>query len=456
MIRAIQSRPAGSVAHVRWLIAVTLFGLAAPPAGAADLDAEPISYSTAPAENAVTRLLQRLQSGQTRLTHDDEHGYLRSVLRELNVPESSQVLVFSKTSLQRQRISPKTPRAVYFNDDVYVGFCLRGDVMELSAVDPRLGTVFYTLDQHDADRPHFQRQGDSCLICHGSSQNQGFPGHLVRSIYPDADGQPILSAGSHRTDHTSPLRERWGGWYVTGTSGHQVHMGNLILRDKRHPEQVSLAEGCNVTDLRDRFTVGLYPTPHSDIVALMVLEHQAEGHNRITRANFLTRLALRDEAEINKALGRPTDEHSPSTLSRIKNAGEPLVKYLLFSGETKLTDPVAGTSSFAREFSQRGPHDPRGRSLRNLDLRQRLFVYPCSYLIYSAAFDGLPQPVKDYVLRRLWEVLSGQDTSKDFSHLSAADRRAVLEILLDTKPGLPDYWKRPSPEGVRAGSVVSP
>jgi hypothetical protein len=262
-------------------------------------------------------------------------------------------------------------------------------------------------------------------------------------VYTDPAGLPILSAGSHRTDHTSPLRERWGGWYVTGTTGRQVHMGNLIVGDKDRAEEADLAAGTNVTDLHDCLTVGLYPTSHSDVVALMVMEHQAEGHNRLTRANFLTRLALHDEAEINKALGRPAAGRSESTASRIKSAGEPLLKYLLFGGEARLTEPVRGTSSFAREFVQRGPRDHQGRSLRDLDLEHRLFRYPCSYLVYTAAFDGLPGPVKEFVLRRLWEVLSGQDVSAEFAHLSAADRRAILEILCDTKPDLPEYWKRP-------------
>jgi hypothetical protein len=411
-------------------------------APAADIEAAPIHYSTAPSDNAVTRLQKRIQNSEVRLEFDDEHGYLRSSLQALDVPESSQMLVFSKTSLQRQRIGPKTPRAVYFNDEVYVGFCLRGDVMEVSAVDPQLGTVFYTLDQRPDGPPNFRRQTDNCLICHGSTQNQGFPGHLARSLYTDSAGLPILSAGSHRVDYTSPLRERWGGWYVTGTSGRQVHMGNLILGGKARAEDGDLAAGTNVTDLHDRFTVGLYPTPHSDIVALMVMENQAEGHNRLTRANFLTRLALHDEAEINKALGRPEGYRSESTAGRIKSAGEPLVKYLLQSGEVPLTERVQGTSSFAGDFARRGPRDRHGRSLRDLDLKQRLFRYPCSYLIYSAAFDALPGPVNEYVLRRLWEVLTGRDTGADYAHLSSTDRRAILEILRDTKSNLPAYWDR--------------
>jgi len=326
----------------------------------ADIDAEPIHYSTAQPDNPVEQLRETLRSGQAKLEFDADHGYLQSLLRALKVPESSQTLVFSKTSLQRHRIGPKTPRALYFNDEIYIGFCLRGDVIEVSAADPHLGTVFYTLDQHPG-APKFTRQTDSCLICHGSSPTQGFPGHLVRSLQADSDGMPILAAGSYRTDHASPFRERWGGWYVTGTSGHQLHMGNLIVRDKRGSAEPELAAGSNVTDLSDRFTVGLYPTPHSDIVALMVLEHQTEGHNRITRANYQTRIALRDAAELNRALGKPANHQWDSTAGRIRSACDPLVKYLLMSGETTLTEAVRGTSTFARDFAGHGPRDRHGR-----------------------------------------------------------------------------------------------
>jgi hypothetical protein len=176
----------------------------------------------------------------------------------------------------------------------------------------------------------------------------------------------------------------------------------------------------------------------------MVLEHQTEMHNRLTRARFLTQMALYEEAEINKALGRSESSPSDSTLRRIRSAGEPVVQYMLFSGEAQLTEPVHGTTPFVSEFTQRSPRDGKGRSLRDLDLKHRLFVYPCSYLIYSAAFDGLPVAVKDYVWRRLWEVLTEKDTSRAFAHLSSADRRAILEILLATKPDLPAYWRSSS------------
>jgi hypothetical protein len=426
----------------RTLSAALVWLVFSSPLTAADLDADPIRYSTATPANAVSRLQDRLAAGKVALARDEKHGYLRDLLKNLAVPESSQVLVFSKTSLQRHRISPVRPRALYFNDDVYVGFCQNGDVIELSAADPDLGTAFYTLDQKKTDKARITRQGESCLLCHGSSQNEGLPGHLVRSVYPDARGLPVLSAGSHRTDHTSPLKERWGGWYVSGTSGSQAHLGNLTVAERTRPEEVNNRAGVNVTDLSRLFKTSLYPTPHSDLVALMVLEHQTGTQNRITRANVLTRLALHDEAELNKALGRQGTGHSESTVGRIQNAGEPLVRYLLFCEEAPLTGPVRGTSGFAQEFARRGPFDRNGRSLRDFDLHERMFKYPCSYLIYSPAFDGLPAEVKDYVYRRLWEVLTGKDTGKEFAHLSPADRRAIREILVDTKPNLPDFCRK--------------
>jgi len=408
------------------------------------IEQPPINYKTAAADNVVTALQTRINSGRVKLKFVDDHGYLPAILKELNVPLSSQLLVFSKTSFQRERIAPKTPRAIYFNDDVYVGFCLRGDVLEFSAVDHQLGTAFYTLDQEPVQdgKVSFSRQKDNCLICHSSTATGGVPGQVVRSVFTDNTGLPILSAGTFRTDHTSPFTERWGGWYVTGTHGKQKHMGNWIVENKRDPAAEGNADGQNVIDLKSRFTVANYLTPHSDLVALLVFEHQTECHNRIARALVTTRQALHYQTTLNKELGEPADHKWESTTRRIESAGEALVKYLLFCGEVKLESPVSGTSEFAKEFAARGPFDKRGRSLRQFDLNTRLFKYPCSYLIYSKGFASLPSEVKNCVLKRLYEVLTGKDTSAAFAHLTAADRKAVLEILCDTLPDLPEYWRK--------------
>jgi hypothetical protein len=363
-----------------------------------------------------------------------------ALLEALDVPVSSQTLVFSKTSLQRERIGPRTPRALYFNDDVYIGFCQHGDVLEISAADPQLGAVFYTLDQ-DPVAPKLMRHTDACLQCHGSPQTRGIPGHVLRSVYPDRSGTPVLSLGSFRIDQTTPFAQRWGGWYVTGTHGQQKHLGNFLVRREREPEQIDNAAGLNLTSLAERIDVSAYPAPGSDLVALMVLEHQTEMHNLITRASFLARQALHEEAELNRELGRPSDYRSETTWRRLKNAGDPLVRYLLFSKEAALTEPIRGVSAFAEEFAQRGPRDAQGRSLRQLDLEKRLFRHPCSYVVYSDAFAALPAPMKNYVYERLLDVLKGRDYSGDFDHLSAADRLAIYEILVGTLQDLPPSWR---------------
>ncbi len=399
--------------------------------GTVDYEHDPIRYSAAQADNPLARLQARLDKGKVRLDFDPARGYLPALLRALQVPASSQVLVFSKTSLQADKIGPRTPRAIYFNDTVHVGY-VQGGVLEIATADPRLGMVFYQLDETAQAKPQFVRQTNRCLTCHGAVRTRGVPGLLVRSVFPDANGQPIVAAGSYRTDHTSPFAERWGGWYVTGTHGGQKHLGNLVLQTARKPKTIENEAGQNVTDLTPRLDLKPYLTPHSDLVALMVLEHQADAHNYLTRANFETRLALHAEA-----VAHPSGE----ARRRIQSAGEALVKYLLFSREAKLTAPVRGTSPFAREFAARRPWDKQGRSLRDFDLERRLFKYPCSYLIYSESFEALPRELKDYVSRRLFDVLSGRDTGPDFIHLTAQDRQVILSILRETKPELPDYWR---------------
>ncbi len=406
-----------------------------------EYDEPPIRYRDTQAVDPVARLKAKVDSGEVKLKYDEQRGYLPAVLEALEIPVDSQMLVFSKTSLQLRRISPKAPRAIYFNDDVYLGYCQSGDVLELSAADPQLGTVFYTISQFPAEKAQIERSNDRCLICHSSSRTDNVPGHLVRSLFVDNTGQPIFSAGSQSVDHTTPLEKRWGGWYVTGTHGEQKHLGNLLVPKGVRPYDIDNANGQNVVKLDDQFDVGHYLVPHSDIVALMVLEHQTLVHNRLTKANFATRQALDYEAKLNEALGEPADNRFESTTRRIQRAGDDLIEALLLVNETQLTEPIVGTSGFTERFSKQGPFDQQGRSLRQLDLTKRLFKYPCSYLIYSESFDKLPDEVLQYVWQKMWDILTAENPPEDFKHLSAEDRQAILEIIRDTKPNLPDYWQ---------------
>jgi hypothetical protein len=326
-------------------------------AGDDDFERPPIEYSKSSPANDVSRLQSSLARGEKKLEYTEKHGYLPALLKALDVPVSSQMLVFSRTSLQRSRIRPRTPRAVYFNDDVYVGFCQSGDVLEVAAADQKLGAVFYTVDQRKPDAPHITRQTENCLICHSSSRSDAVPGLVVRSLFTSKSGEPILSAGGYTVDYTTPLEHRWGGWYVTGTHGDQKHLGNFVVSGDDIHEPVENPAGQNVTTLKDRLAVDAYLSPCSDIVALMVMEHQTLVHNRITKANFEARSALYYQVAVNRSLGEPANKLWESVTHRIESAGDKLVDALLFVDEAKLTGEIRGSSGFAEEFSRHGTTD---------------------------------------------------------------------------------------------------
>jgi hypothetical protein len=411
----------------------------------------PINYR-ADVDDPVARLQKRLDHGDVSLEYEPKNGYLKSVLELLDIPVSSQTLVFSKTSFQYKKISPLAPRALYFNDDVYVGKVQDGKAIELVSFDAKQGAIFYLIDEHRVDKPTFERAELDCTQCHVAAGTRGVPGVLLRSVFPTPTGTQAAQTASFITGHQSPLKDRWGGWYVTGTHGSQHHMGNAVVQDREHPEQLDRVAGANVNDLSSRFDTSLYLTPHSDIVAHLVLAHQTQMHNLITLTNYQTRLALYAEAERNKAVEQQAGPLSDAARAQYEGPAEELVRYLLFANESPLEAAVKGTSGFAEEFSARGPRDGKGRSLRDFDLRTRIFKYPCSYLIYSEDFDALPAPAKTFVYHRLLDVLTGRDQSPEFAKLTKEDRRAILEILAATKAGLPDEWKPYRPK--KKGGVV--
>ena len=384
----------------------------------------------ADADDAAVDLQRRLDSGEAKLTYETGQGYLRSLLQNLKIPESSQTLVFAKSSFQLDHISPQSPRALYFNDDVYVGFVPTGPVIEITAEDPKLGPVFYTISREQTAKPKIEPQSQTrnCIVCHDSSSNDNpIPRLLMLSVLPNPAGN-ALRAQSLLTNDQSPMIERWGGFYVTGTHGAQRHLGNMVVRApaseidsiKSYIPRLNLEPGANVTDLSTRFDTKQYPNPNSDIVALMLLAHQTHIHNLITLASYEVAEAVKSH---------------PDTVGKlVKEDGDLLVNAMLFSGAAKFTDPIKGTSGFAVEFSSRGIRDSHGRSLKDLDLQHRLLKYPMSYLIYSKSFDSMPAPVRDYVYRRFRQILTGEDKSPAFAHLTETDRANILGILQETRP----------------------
>jgi hypothetical protein len=386
-------------------------------------DEEGIAYQNQAASGPIAQLQKRMASGESILSFDNDKGYLPSLLQQLKISDHSQMLVFSKTSFQRDRISPQTPRALFYSDDIYIGFIPNAPLLEISTVDPKIGAVFYTLEQKKNGKPQFTRV-DQCLECHASSKTMGVPGHLVRSFMTDENGVVDLNSGVSQVNHRTPIEERWGGYYVTGLHGEQTHHGNLIgkeafERSSLHPNLMG-----NLTNLSSLVDLASYPRQQSDIVALMVLEHQTHMQNFLTRLNFEASIHLKQFGHV----------------KYLKSQTDAFLKYLLFVEEAPIHAAIRGDPEFQESFIARGPTDRQGRSLRQFDLQNRLFKYPCSYLIYSEAFEALPEALKTIIYQHLWDILTEKDRDPIYSSIKSETKRAILEILGTTKANLPDFW----------------
>jgi hypothetical protein len=393
-----------------------------------------IGYSGTPMHNPIARLQARLLSGEVKLEFKPPRGYLDSVLKNLGIDPSSQMLVYSKSSLQVERVNASTPRAMYFNEDTYAAWVQAVGLLEFVTMDSELGPVFYTMTNQKDSTSGFGREVLRCLDCHDkfALQGGGVPMFRATSNYVDVNGltlKPI--AASEVTDQT-PLALRWGGWYVSGHQGDQVDLGNIQVHTAHEMENLNLVRRGNLASLAALLDTRPYETDKSDIVALLVFEHQSTVYNLITRINFKVRSRIAREFSAAPASVASRNRLNPQTEAWMQLT-EPLVQAMLFANAVPLTDTVASTSGFDTWFQAQGPRDKGGRSLRELDLRTRLFKYPLSYLVYSPAFDGLPDYVRNYVYGRFVDILSKRDVHGNL-HLSAADQQAVMEILMATKP----------------------
>jgi hypothetical protein len=381
-----------------------------------------IAYSNGPVNDRIDDLNRRVREHELELTFEPQGGYLRSALTALDIPVESQVAVFGQNSFQAELINLNNPRTLYFNDEAAVGYVRGGELLEIAMHDPRQGVIFYTLDQKAADVPQFRRN-DQCLACHLSWTTLGVPGLFVFSMQTVPADKNAYASG-FATDHRTTFGDRWGGWYVTGSLGSLGHIGNRPISTASTVDDVK-PEARELTSLADRFEATGYPSPLSDVAALMVLEHQTHMVNLITRVGWEARVSAFEKGDD----------------SRVKDAAADLVDYLLFVHEPPLPAKVRGSSGFADAFATRGPFDGRKRTLRQLDLDRRLLRYPCSYMIYSRAFEALPDGAKQHIYTRLWQVLSGQDRTEKYTVLSTADRQAIIEILRETKDDLPEVFR---------------
>ncbi len=386
-----------------------------------------------PPDNPRAALITALDAGL--LSGDlSKNEKLSLILDTAGVPQASQVLVFSKTSLQHRLISPSNPRAIYFNDNCYIGY-VPGGIIEYGDTDPdpAVGSGLFAIDLHHNEAAEL-RQDNSCLSCHEGSRTNGRVGFFIRSVFPDPEGHVITSAGSTNVSHDTPIAKRWGGWYVTGKSGSTHHRGNQVTIE--HPDgdaYLDNALGSNLNDLSHRFNVARYLQPTSDIVALMVLEHQVQLHNLLTQGSAVVHEQFERSRSLAGYLEEPFEPNQNETLQRVIHSNaERIVKHLLFCDEVALTDPIVGSDLFQIQFRANRKEDSQGRSLKDFDLKTRLFKYRCSYMVYSRAFELMHPLLKNAVLEKLQGVLSGKDQDKEFGHLSEDERKQIWQILSAT------------------------
>lgn len=383
-------------------------------------DLPPVRYADTKAEDSLTRLAADLESGAIRLDGASELDRLRFVLKILKIPEESQMLVFSKTSHQNALIHPKNPRALYFSEEAYVGH-VPGGAIEAVVVDPRLGPTFYLIEAGGPGGLKIERDHSSCLSCHGTARTENVPGLLVRSVYPNADGHPLLAMGTSHVTHETPLEERWGGYYVTGRSS-LPHLGNRTYDE----DGASDARPSQLADLRGKIDLSKYLQPTSDIVALMVLEHQCRMHNLLTAAS----LQYRRTHFLGRALDPAADPDEGSAGRVADGMAERIVACMLFQDEADPGEGIEGAEAFQKAFTARFPRTAAGESLADFRLYDRIFKNRCSYMIYSASFRDLPPRVKQAVFVRLKAVLEGEDPAFDW--LKASERKRIQGILAET------------------------
>ncbi len=399
---------------------------------------QPVDYFGTELNDAVSDVSRQLDAGKAQLVADGRFGYLLAALELLNVPLESQVLVYSKTARSPDLVSPKTPRAIFFNDEVSVAWIPDSRELEITAVDPVKGINFYTISQPadflvtDREKhqegavtgasegsPRFIRR-DRCLACHAGRSTLEVPGLLLRAFQTDRMGKPVV--GYSRVTHGMSYEKRWGGWYVTGSPPQLIHRGNLVGQNENVRHKATPGSASSLDDLSQKFDVDGYPYSRSDLVSHLVLAHQVHGTNLLIRAGLESRLNRRSDAETQ------------------------LLRYFVFADEARLelspevAASVGKNSEFARTFESRGPDTPAGDSLRRLSLTGRVFKHGLSYLICSRMFDELPVECRNRLLNRLWEGLHSSRDDEIFGHISDEERRSIIAIVRATVPRLPMSW----------------
>lgn len=404
------------------LLPLAAFGQAETPTYE-DFDKAPHNYWQRPLKDRFTRLKQDLETGRIALDRSSEKAFLLSLLKALHIPATSQMLLFSTTSLQLGLINPGNPRAIYFSDDIYLGY-IPGGKIEIVSLDPELGGIFYIFDIPRGEQPIRIERATRCMNCHADEETRQVPGLVVKSVIPGPTGGSLTAYRIAQNGHQIPFSERFGGWYVTGQHSITNHRGNVIGR--LSPQGLSTQK----IEAGKRFDYARYLVPSSDILPQLLHEHQAGFVNRVLEAGYRTRTSL--------FLGQ--GKLTPAARTELDEQANMVVRYLLFADEVPLpTGGVAGEADFKRDFTNQA-RKVGGVSLRDFDLQTRLFKHRCSYMIYSPVFQGLLPEIKQRIYQRLGEALSTEKPDKEYTYLPAVEKQAIRHILKQTLTDLPKGW----------------
>ena len=409
----------------RWLptLLAALPCIASEP-GYRDIDAPPHLYRQHTPSDRFTRIKDDLESGRIALDRTSEKAFVVSLLHVLNVPASSQMLVFSTPSLQLRFISPSNPRALFFTDDVYVGF-IPGGRVEIVSLDPELGAIFSIFDIPRDTQPVRIERSERCMNCHAAADTGFVPGLLMKSVIPGPAGGSLTAYRIEQTGHGIPFDQRFGGWYVTGNPPIAGNLANFIGR---------FSEGVltkQAIEPGTRFDFARYPVATSDVLPQLLLEHQAGFVNRVVEASYRARTALHASGG---ALSREQADELDAQ-ARI------VTRYVLFADEVALPpDGVVGDEVFKKDFLVAQRNAANGGALREFDLRTRLFKRRCSYMVYSVVFAGLPPPMKQRIFKRLGEALSVEKPDAEYAYLPQDEKLAIRAVLKSTLTDLSDDW----------------
>ncbi len=385
----------------------------------------PFRYFEHRPNDRLARLHAAIDSGKATLDPSSDRAFLTSILKALEIPESSQILVFSATSLQSEIINPRNPRALYFNDDTYLGWVPGGRV-EVAAIDPEMGPMFYVYERFTPGRIPVPERSTRCFACHAGTATEYVPGLIAESVLVSMAGSSLQTFRHDEQGHQIPLEKRFGGWLLTGGHNLTRHEANVAGR----------SEGGKITRFDaspGRFSdLSLHLRPTSDILPHLVHEHQLGFENRLFQLRYLARFRQHEGS------GRLTDAAD----KEIDAKAADLARYILFADEAPLPSKgIEGDPDFIRDFQSHRVATRNGQSLKEFDLKTRLFKYRCSYMLHTDSWTQTPRELQERVYFHMAQGLKETGTPRDFSHLPVAERLAIRSILKETLPGLPSWWR---------------